>query len=52
MKKVSNLAAQVGFERIFVVPFLYPKEMFPHLLLPFYSVLKILPLDYIFWFRK
>lgn len=52
IKKVSRLASEVGFDVIFTVPFLYPRELFPKRLLPLYPVLKILPLDYVFWFRK
>ncbi len=52
LKKVSRLASEVGFDGIFTVPFLYPRELFPKRLLPLCPVLKILPLDYVFWFRK
>ena len=51
-KKISKMARSCGFEKIFFTSFLYPKEVFPKFLLPLYPILKVLPLDYIFSFRK
>ena len=52
IKKVSRLASEVGFDKIFTTPFLYPREVFPKRFVPFYSILKIFSLDYVFWFRR
>ena len=49
---VRRAALKVGFKEITMLPYLYPKYVFPKRLYLFYSALKVFPLDYIFWFKK
>ncbi len=51
-KRILRLAMKVGFKEITVIPFLYPKYVIPKKFQPFYWIISVFPLDYIFWFRK
>ena len=49
---VRRAAFEVGFKEMTILPYLYPKYVFPKRLYLFYPALKVFPLDYIFWCKK